>query len=166
VAELDGADHDPMTIARLPYLGAVCSEALRLRSAGPTGFGRIANETVKVMDYTLEPGTIVFMSHYLTHHRPDIYPEPRQFKPDRFLERQYSPSEFYPFGGGDRYCIGASFALYEMKLVLAKILTGYDLTLAQKVPIPAVRRGVNIAPQGGVKMMVRPRVRVPSLAVI
>jgi cytochrome P450 family 110 len=168
LAELDSLEleADPTAIARLPYLSAVCSEALRLRSAGPAGFGRIANEPVQVGDYTLEPETIVFMSQYLTHHRSDIYPEPRQFKPERFIDRQYAASEFYPFGGGDRYCIGAAFALYEMKLVLAKVLTCYELTLAQPVPIQAVRRGINIAPQGGVKMMVRPRVRVPALAVI
>jgi unspecific monooxygenase len=156
VEEIDqvGADADPMAIAKLPYLSAVCSESLRLRSAGPTIFVRVANVPVKIMDYEIAPDTILYPCQYLTHHREDLYPEPREFRPERFLERQYAPSEYYPLGGADRYCIGGAFALYEMKLVIATILRRYRLQLVDRPPIKSVRRGVNIAPAGGVKLRV------------
>jgi cytochrome P450 family 110 len=160
IAELEslGTHADPMTVVRLPYLSAVCSESLRLRSAAPTILHRVTNCPIRIQGYELPPNTWVSPCNYLTHHRADLYPSPHLFRPERFLEKQYSASEYYPFGGGDRYCIGAAFALFEMKLVLARILTTYDLTLIQNFPISAIRRGINIAPQGGVKMIARPRV--------
>jgi cytochrome P450 family 110 len=161
-----GNDADATTIFKLPYLSAVCSESLRLRSAGPTVMGRRARKTMTIMGYTIPEGTLLAPCNYLTHHRADLYPQPRQFRPERFIERQYSPSEFYPFGGADRRCIGGAFAMFEMKLVLATILRKYDLTIAQKTPIAAVRRGVNISPQGGVKMTVKKRVHVPVSALV
>jgi cytochrome P450 family 110 len=162
-SEIDalGNAADPMDIFKLPYLSAVCSESLRLRSAGPTILGRIAQQPVTIMGYAIPPETLIIPCNYLTHHRAELYPQPRQFRPERFLERQYSPAEFYPFGGSDRRCIGGAFAMFEMKLVLVTILKKYDLTIAQKTPINAVRRGVNIAPQGGVKMTPERRVHVP-----
>jgi unspecific monooxygenase len=120
-------------------------------------FLRVPSTPVKIGSYEIPPGTIVYPCQYLTHHREDLYPNPRQFRPERFLERQYAPSEYYPFGGGDRYCIGGAFALFEMKLVLATMLKHYQMVLAQPQPIKSVRRGVNIAPEGGVKLKVTKR---------
>jgi cytochrome P450 family 110 len=148
------ADADPLTIVRLPYLSAVCSESLRLRSAGPAIFARITTAPVKIQNYCIEPGTIVYPCQYLTHHREDLFPEPRRFKPERFLERQYGASEYYPFGGSDRRCIGGAFALYEMKLVIATILRRYELVATDHKPVKAVRRGINIAPETGVKLRI------------
>ncbi|TAF58655.1 MAG: cytochrome P450 [Oscillatoriales cyanobacterium] len=106
----------------------------------------------ELMGHQLEPGTVVFGSIYLTHRREDLYPEPLQFKPERFLERQFSPYEYLPFGGGSRRCIGLALAQLEMKLVLATILRDFDLTLAEKGPVQAKRRGVTLGPAGGVRM--------------
>jgi unspecific monooxygenase len=146
---------DPGAIARLPYLNAVCCETLRLDPvvfiAGP----RILQVPAKILDYEFQPDTLLVPSIYLTHRRPDIYPDPEQFKPERFLERQYSPFEFLPFGGSHRRCIGAAFALYEMKLVLATVLINYELELAETKPVVPVRRGVTAAPQSGVRMVVK-----------
>jgi unspecific monooxygenase len=150
---------DALATVRLPYLNAVCSEALRLRSAGPTVAVRVTKQPVMLMGYELPADTVVLPCQYLTHHREDIYPNARQFRPERFLERQYSPYEYYPFGGSDRRCIGAAFASFEMKLVLATLLRHYQLELAESPPIKAVRRGVNISPQGGVKLRVVNRTR-------
>lgn len=77
------------------------------------------------------------------------------FKPERFLERQFSPYEYLPFGGGSRRCIGLALAQFEMKLVLATILSRYQLALADQRPVRPQRRGVTLAPAGGVKMMVK-----------
>jgi cytochrome P450 family 110 len=152
-----GNDLDPNVISKLPYLGAVCNESMRLRPAGPTVAVRVTNEPVTIQGYTLPAETILLPTQYLTHHRADVYSEPRSFRPERFIEQQYSPYEFYPFGGGDRRCVGAAFAMFEMKLVLATILMNYQLELAEKEPVKIARRGVNISPQGGVKMILQKR---------
>jgi cytochrome P450 family 110 len=65
-------------------------------------FPRVSTSTVDVMDYSLKPGTVVIGSIYLTHRRKEIYPDPEQFKPERFLERRFSAYEYLPFGGGAR----------------------------------------------------------------
>ena len=111
------------------------------------------------MGYQFEPGTTLLISVYLTHHREDIYPEPKRFKPERFLERQFSPYEYLPFGGGNRLCIGMAFAQYEMKLVLATILSRYDLTLADNRPVKPARRGFTVAPSSSMRMVVTQRRR-------
>ncbi|HBL10126.1 MAG TPA: cytochrome P450, partial [Cyanobacteria bacterium UBA11162] len=90
--ELDLGDvNDPNTLFRLPYLNAVCSETLRIYPVGMLTFPRVVRTSVELMGYKLEPGTVVFGSIYLTHQRNDLYPEPHHFKPERFLERQFSP---------------------------------------------------------------------------
>ena len=92
-------------------------------------------------------------SIYLVHYREDLYPNAQQFKPERFLLRQYSPWEYLPFGGGSRRCLGAALAQLEMKLVLATILSKYQLALANDKPIKLQRRGFTLAPTGGVRMV-------------
>jgi unspecific monooxygenase len=154
-AELEslGPNPEPMAIARLPYLNAVCSETLRIYPVAPIVTPRISKQPVTVDGHTFEPGTFLTPCIYLVHHRPDLYPEPDQFQPERFLERTFSPYEYFPFGGSNRRCIGAAFALFEMKLALAKILSQYRLALADETVQPT-RRGVTIAPKGGVRLII------------
>ena len=147
-------DADPSAIARLPYLNAVCSETLRLYPIAISPFPRILKVPMEIMNYQFEPGTILLLSIYLTHQREDIYPEPKRFKPERFLERQFSPYEYFPFGGSNRRCIGAAFALFEMKLVLATILSNYELKLVDNRPIKPTRRGLTVAPPASMRMVV------------
>ena len=153
--ELDNlADfNDPISIFKLPYLTAVCKEALRIHSVAMLTFPREVVKPVELLGYKIEPGTIIMGCLYLTHQREDLYPEAKKFKPERFLERQYSPYEFIPFGGGSRRCIGNALAQYEMKLALATILSNYQLTLANKRVVKPSRRGVVLSPKGGVKMI-------------
>lgn len=160
--ELDslGNTATPMEIFRLPYLTAVCNESLRIYPVAILTVPRAVKEPVELMGYQLEPGTRVYGCIYLTHHRPDLYPEPKQFKPERFLQRQFSPYEFIPFGGGIRRCIGEALALFEMKLVLATMISRYELTLAQQEPEHAKRRGVTFAPHTGVRMIMQGRRQV------
>jgi cytochrome P450 family 110 len=171
-AELDalGPNPDPTAISKLPYLNAVCSETLRLRSAGPTVAPRISKEPVTIAGYKFPENTIFLPCNYLTHHRAEIYPEPYSFKPERFVDRQYAPNEYFPFGGGNRRCIGAAFSMYEMKIVIATIVQNNKLKMAQKTPIKTVRRGVNISPDGGVKMVMTERrsrsVMTPEMATL
>ena len=75
------------------------------------------------------------------------------FKPKRFLERQFSPYEYLPFGGGNRRCIGMAFALFEMKLVLATIVPQFELTLTTRRSVRPVRRGLTLAPPANLQMI-------------
>ncbi|MES1026227.1 cytochrome P450 [Gloeocapsa sp. BRSZ] len=146
-------DPNPKDITRLPYLGAVCQETLRIYPIIPVGFGRFLNAPFEVMGHLLERGTGLFPAIYLTHRREEIYPDPTRFRPERFLERQFSPYEYLPFGGGNRRCIGTAFAPFEMKLVLATILSQLELSLADNRPVKAVRRSISVAPSDDFRML-------------
>ena len=148
-----GDDFNPMQVAKLPYLTAVCQETLRIYPVGQLTFGRMTNYPIKIMGHQFDKETMLTACMYLTHQQEDLYPNPKQFKPERFLERQYSPYEFYPFGGGNRLCIGYALAQLEMKLVLATILSNYQLSLAKDQVIKPERRGFTVAPSNGVKMV-------------
>ena len=136
-------------ISKLPYLNAVCQETLRIYPTAMLTFFRIANAPINIMGQDFEIETVLTPCIYLTHHRPDLYPEPNQFKPERFTSRQFSKSEYIPFGGSNRRCIGMAFALYEMKLVLATVMSRYNLAIAGNQTVKPVRRGVTLAPSGG-----------------
>jgi cytochrome P450 len=154
----DGAE--PMEIARLPYLSAICSETLRIYPIAPSTFIRILKSPMEIGGYQFEAGTALMPSIYLIHQREDIYPEPKRFKPERFLERQYSPYEYFPFGGSNRRCIGAALAQLEMKLVLATIVSRFQLALTSNRPIKPVRRGLTLAPPAGMRMVaIAPRLQ-------
>lgn len=152
--ELDRAENAEFTdIAKLPYLSAIVSETLRLNPV-VVFVGRQLKQPFELMGYRLEAGTSLFPSIYLTHQREDIYSEPKKFKPERFIERQFSPYEYLPFGGGNRRCLGYAFALFEMKLVLATIMSQIKLELLDRRPLKSGRRGFTFTPEGGVKMKV------------
>lgn len=143
---------DPETIAHLPYLEAVCSETLRLDPVAPM-IGRVLRKGLTLQGYDLEPGTAVGISILQIHRRADLYPEPERFLPERFLERGYTPFEYLPFGGGARRCLGAAFALYEMKLVLAAILRKYDLRPASDAPVGVTARNTTVGPRREVELL-------------
>jgi cytochrome P450 family 110 len=153
--ELDslGKNPSPMKIAQLPYLSAVCQETLRIYPIVPTLFSRITKSPTKIGEYWFDKATVLMPSVYLVHYREELYPNAKQFKPERFLERQYSASEYFPFGSGNRRCIGFALALLEMKLVLATILTQKQLALAEDKPVKLHRRGFGLAPVTGVRMV-------------
>ncbi|GAA6620274.1 cytochrome P450 [Scytonema sp. NUACC26] len=145
---------DYSTLLKLPYLNAVCCETLRIYPVGMLTFPRVVKTPVSMCGYDLAPGTILLGSIYLTHQREDLYPEPKRFKPERFLERQFSPYEYLPFGGGVRRCIGTAFAQFEMKVVLATILSQLDLALVTKDDIKPKRRGLVTGPHRPIEMAV------------
>ncbi|MEY3867662.1 MAG: hypothetical protein RLZZ338_1553 [Cyanobacteriota bacterium] len=160
--ELDnlGENPDPMTIFRLPYLSAVCQETLRIYPVGMLTFPRVTKSAINLMGHEFAPGTTLVGSIYLTHRREELYPNPLEFRPERFLERQFSPYEYLPFGGGARRCLGLALAQFEMKLVLAMLLQNYQFELGESQVKPK-RRGVTLGPSGGVKMIMKGR-RTPQ----
>ncbi len=150
-----GKNPDPIEISRLPYLTAVCQETLRLYPIVPIAMARLAKQDVEIMGRKFESGTTFIPCIYSTHHREDLYPNSKQFKPERFLERQYTPYEFIPFGGGIRLCLGYALAMLEMKLVIASIISKYNLELADNKPIKPMRRGGTLTPSNGVPLVLK-----------
>lgn len=154
LAELDTVTDstNPAELLQLPYLTAVCNETLRIHPVAMLTFPRRLEVPLELCGYQLQPGMLLMGNIYLIHQREDLYPQPQQFRPERFLERQFSPYEFMPFGGGVRRCIGAALAQYEMKIVLGTILTQLDLVLRNPQPIQPGRRGVTLGPRSPVKV--------------
>lgn len=158
-AELDalGPDPDPETVAAQPYLEAVCAEALRVYPVALEVF-RHLREPLELGRYVIPAGVAVSVSLYGVHRRPELYPDGETFRPERFLERKFSPFEYLPFGGGNRRCLGAAFAMYEMKLVVYALARRYDFRPAHEQLSRPVLRGLTMGPHDGAPMvLVGPR---------
>ncbi len=155
--ELDSLGENPdfKTIIRLPYLDAVYKETLRIYPPPQFTFPRKVQSPLQIMDYQFEPGTILSVCIHLTHYREDIYPQPKQFKPERFLEREFTPYEYLPFGGGNRRCIGAAFAQLEMKLVLATVFSQWQLALDDIKSTKATHKDPLVPPVNNIRIVVK-----------
>ncbi|MEO0646219.1 MAG: cytochrome P450 [Cyanobacteria bacterium J06650_10] len=156
MAELNSVDEDapPLAIASLPYLTAVASETLRLYPIAPIAAPRISIEAVTINGHTFPPETFLAPAIYSVHHREDLYPDSKTFRPERFLERQFTAYEFLPFGGGNRRCIGYALAKLELNLVLATLLKQHTFRLATDETVTPRRRGVVLATSNGVPLVV------------
>jgi cytochrome P450 len=152
-----GTSTDAESIAQCRYLDACASESLRLYPVVAETFRRL-RVPIQLGPYTIPAGYAVSVSAIGVHHNPAIYPQSYQFRPERFLERKFTPFEFVSFGGGTRRCIGAAFAQYEMKLVAYEILRHCELTPANTRPILPVMRGPTFGPKGGVPMQIVRRI--------
>jgi cytochrome P450 family 110 len=143
---------DSSQFLQLPYLAAVCNETLRIHPVAMLTFPRQVEEPIELCGYQFEPGMLLMGCIYLLHQRPDLYPEPEKFRPERFIERQFTPYEFMPFGGGVRRCVGTALAQYELKIALATILNQVDLNLVNQRPVRPGRRGVTLGPMTPVQV--------------
>jgi cytochrome P450 len=151
--ELDRTNDDA-DFAKLPYLDAVCQETLRMDPiVGMVPYH--LRKALTIGGYEVPAGTQIVVAPSVLHMRPDLYPDPRTFRPERFLERKYSPFEYVPFGGGARRCIGAAFASYQMKVVVATLLRHRELALVSDALLRPVRLSVLLGPEGGVPMRSR-----------
>src|SRR5207253_3192247 len=102
-------------------------------------------------------GVHIAPSIYLLHRRPDLYPDPLEFRPERFIGRQPGTYEWIPFGGGIRRCLGASFALMEMKVVLSTIFRSFRLRPSRDAGESVTRRAITFAPSRGGRISVAAR---------
>ena len=134
------------------YLRAVVAEALRLRPVVPLA-GRRLSEDLRVDGHVLPPGTDVTPAIWLAHTRPDRYPEPYAFRPERFLEDAPATYTWIPFGGGVRRCLGAAFAEMEMRVALSEILARRTLRPASSSAERVARRNVTFSPRGGTRVL-------------
>jgi len=138
------------------YLRATISESLRLRPVIPLAGRRLAKE-LSVDGLTLPAGTDVTPAIWLTHTRADLYSEPFAFQPERFLEDAPDTYAWIPFGGGIRRCLGATFAEFEMRIVLREVLSRCDLHKADPMPEKTGRRNITLSPKAGTPVIVTAR---------
>ncbi len=144
-------------LSQMNYLDAVVKESLRIRPIMPVGGARLVKRAFEIGGHVIPPGAIVVNAMYLLHRRRELYPEPDDFKPERFLgKRVIDPYEWTPFGGGVRRCLGYAFALFEMKSILATILSQARLRI-ENPNAAMVRRGFFLAPAGGPRVVLNQR---------
>jgi cytochrome P450 family 135 len=128
------------------YLDAVITETLRLRPVISLVARRL-REPVEIDGWSLPAGITVTPSIYLVHRRPDVYPDPESFIPERFLDRPPGTYTWIPFGGGVRRCIGGAFAQFEMQVVLAELVKRRGLEPARRESEPNLRRAITETPR-------------------
>ena len=149
-AELDRGDSED-------YLAATINEILRHRPVLPNAEPRLTMRPVTIGDFRYPAGVALLANAYLVHHDPAIYPEPYAFRPERFLDQAPGTYTWIPFGGGRRRCLGASFALLEMKIAIRATLERYRLEPAAKHGEKTRRRSITISPAGGGTVILRER---------
>lgn len=149
-----GERSDGEFISGEAYLDAVCKEVLRIR---PVVFdvGRILTEPTEVAGYRLPAGVMVAPGIGLVHHSPEQYADPDRFDPDRMLGASLGPTTWLPFGGGNRRCLGANFALVEMAVVLREVLRRVDLETSTAAGERSRVKGVILIPHRGGRVRVR-----------
>ncbi len=153
---LERLSREPVVTARLTeeldsgggdeYLTATINEILRLRPVVPNAEPRLTKRSVQIGGFSYPAGVLLLASAQLLHHDPEIYEHPFEFRPERFLETPPGTYTWIPFGGGRRRCLGASFAVQEMKIALRAVLTRYRLSPAGERPEGTRRRGITFSP--------------------
>jgi cytochrome P450 len=138
------------------YLRATITEALRLRPVVPLAGRRLGTE-LSADGVDLPAGTDVTPAIWLTHTRPDVYPDPLAFRPERFLENPPDTYSWIPFGGGVRRCLGAAFAEFEMRIVLRAVLGRCELRAASPQPERVGRRNITLSPRHGTPVVLTAR---------
>jgi cytochrome P450 len=119
--------------------------------------GRRVQVPWRLGPYAVLADTPVTMSILLVHHREDLYPEPFEFRPERWLGRKPGTYEWIPFGGGIRRCLGAALAMAEQRVVLTTMARRLDLEADDHAPERAVHRNVTMIPSRGARVVIRSR---------
>jgi cytochrome P450 len=135
------------------YLNAVVTETLRLRPVIDAS-ERTLTKPRTVAGFDLPAGIRVYPAIVLVHRRPELYPEPEKFRPERFVDGKAESYAWLPFGGGIRRCIGAALAQAEMAEVIRIVTSRVELTPVRPQPDPVVMRGITMVPKHGVPVEV------------
>lgn len=160
LAEIDRVRGDrPLAIddiPRLEYLDATIKESMRLMPIISL-IGRRLQRPLRIGAWDLARGDGAVGCIHLTHRNPAVWADPVRFDPERFLAKKPTAYEWFPFGGGTRRCLGMAFAMYEMRIVLAEIFSRCQLRAVDAEDVVPVRRGITLAPKGGVTVTSEPR---------
>jgi cytochrome P450 len=139
-------------LSELPLLERVIKESMRILPPVPFTIRAADEDAIPVGPLTLGHGTRVICSHFLTHHLPEIYPEPEVFRPDRWLKIDPTQYEYLPFSAGPRACVGAMFAFQVLKISLAIMLQKFRFTVVSGARIDRVVR-ITMSPRHGMPML-------------
>ncbi len=152
---------EPDVVARLradlergesAYLDAAIKESLRLRPVVPIA-ARKLSEPLVVGGHEYPAGTVLMPCIFLLHRNPAVYEDPEEFRPERFLGAPPATYSWIPFGGGVRRCLGASFALLEMRIVIEAVLRNLDLRPVPRRSERIVRRAFTLSPKRGARVV-------------
>lgn len=146
------------------YVTATIQETLRMRPVLPNTAPRFVAEPIEVGDWSYPVGCSLVANGYLMHHDESIYPDPYAFRPERFVEEPPGTYSWIPFGGGRRRCLGFSFAMLEMKLVLRAVLSACEVHAGGHGAEVARRRNIAIWPSGGALAVLTDRAPVTAAA--
>ena len=144
------------------YVTATIQETLRRCPVLPNAAPRLVKQPVEVGGFTYPPDVCLVANAYLVHHDPDTYEDPYEFRPERFLDSPPGTYTWIPFGGGRRRCLGASFAMLEMKLVLQAVLARAEVHPGVPGPELGRRRNITLSPRRGALTMLRDRHPAPA----
>jgi cytochrome P450 len=147
-AELDGGGSE--------YLDATIMETLRMRPVVPIVDRRV-REPTRIGGHTIPAGAVVCPNIYLTQRRDDLYSDPAEFRPERFAGQPPAGTGWFPFGGGIRRCLGATFAMFEMRIVIPEVLDAVTLRPASPRPARIRRESVTFVPHDGARCIVTAR---------
>ncbi len=150
VSEIDGGGGEE-------YLIATVRETLRRRPVLPQAAPRYVKAPIEVGGWSYPAGVCLVPNAYLVQHDSEIYPDPYAFRPERFLGKSPGTYTWIPFGGGRRRCIGANFALLEMRIVLRAVLEANALVAAGETTEVARRRAITISPAHGAEAVLERR---------
>jgi cytochrome P450 len=159
VEEVDSGDDDT-------YMTAVIRETLRRRPVLTNAAPRTVKKPIEIGGFHYEPGVHLVANAYLVQHDPEIYPDPYAFRPECFLDSDPGTYTWIPFGGGRRRCVGASFAMLEMGIVLRELLRGTEVRAVRPAAEAHQRRAITVTPASGAETVLRRRdgVAVPAAA--
>ncbi len=154
---------DEAATGETAYIDATVKETLRLRPVLPLVV-RELQRPLEIAGHHLPAGVRVAPCIYLMHRRPELYPEPSAFRPERFLDGAPEPYSWIPFGGGVRRCLGAAFAMLEMRIVISTILSRATLRASRAADEKARFRGATLLPsRGGGALVEGVSPRVPAV---
>ena len=148
---LDGAPPSSAHLSRLPYTAAVIAESMRLFPPVYV-IGREATTELELGGYRVKPGYTVLMSQWVNHRDPKYFPEPEEFRPERWehgFSKRLPKFAYYPFGGGQRICVGSAFALMEAAIILAAVGQRYRFTLDPDAVI-GIKTQITLLPANGI----------------
>ena len=148
--EIDSGEDDA-------YLVATINESLRLRPVLPQVEPRYLRAPVTIGGFEYPAGVALIPAPYMLHHDAEIYPEPFAFRPERFLDNAPGTYTWIPFGGGRRRCLGAAFAMQEMKIVVSEVLRRFSVEPGTPGPELSVRRSITVTPKLGSTVILRDR---------
>jgi hypothetical protein len=163
VRSVMGDGFDPAQVKQLAFIGAVVNESMRLYPIA-WGVPRQLKQELRIAGHLLPAGQLISASIFHTQRDPRLWDAPDEFRPERFLGAKASVYTFFPFGAGVWRCLGAQFAEYEMRVVLARMVQTLDLEPASEAPIRPLMRGFTIAPSEGLPVRVRRRRAVEAAA--